>query len=312
VATSTPPAALVASASDRLPELAPLLDGTLRTYLALRYGAGAGTPESALRRALASDVRRVEARLARRARELRWPTLDAAERAALQAHPWYHEIPPALRDRIERLARRFLDTVPLVGCEGFVIDARVRALIAFPACLLVATRDLSFYRSLRSVLVYADEFVVREKFEDEDGIVHERERPLSGQTEDDSRILISWADVQHGLAAGDGYNVVLHEFAHFLDHVSGGQLSGAGTEDWRAVFDAEYAALQAAVDAGHETLIDPYGAEDEAEFFAVCTEVFFELPEHLRAEHPGLYAALTRFYGMDPAGWVNAPAGPGP
>ena len=248
----------------------------------------------------------------RRRRESRWPMLAPPERAALERLlPWLHEIPAPLRERTERLAQKFLDTVPLVGCNGFTVDADVRAMIAFPACLLVATRDLSLYRSLRSVLVYPDEFVVRETHVDEAGVVTEGERPLSGQTEDDTRILISWADVKTGLETGDGYNVVLHEFAHFLDHVSDGALSGAGGETWRATFDAEYEALCAAVDAGEETLIDPYGAEDEAEFFAVCTEVFFELPEHLRERHPALYDALARFYGLDPAAWVDSAGGGG-
>ncbi len=303
VSESSAPGAIIASAAARMPELAPALNETLVAYLAARYGRGVA-PHFAAR------VRRLESRLARRQREQRWPMLGDAEREALERLlPWIDEIPAPLRERTERLARRFLDTVPLVGCDGFVVDADARALIAFPACLLVATRDLSLYRSLRSVLVYPDEFVVRETHVDEAGVITEGERPLSGQTEDDTRILISWADVRKGLDAGDGYNVVLHEFAHFLDHVSEGALSGAGGEAWRATFDAEFQALCAAVDAGEDTLIDPYGAEDEAEFFAVCTEVFFELPEHLRDRHSALYDALSRFYGLDPAGWLASAGG---
>lgn len=300
-----PPGALIAAASAQLPELAPALHEALDAYLAARYGRDAAA-------GFAARLPRLEARLARHRRERRWPLLGDAERAALERLlPWIDEIPPPLRARTERLARRFLDTVPLVGCNGFVVDAAARAMIAFPACLLVATRDLSLYRSLRSVLVYPDEFVVRETHVDEAGVVTEGERPLSGQTEDDTRVLISWADVREGLEAGDGYNVVLHEFAHFLDHVSDGALSGAGGGQWRATFDAEFDALCAAVDAGEETLIDPYGAEDEAEFFAVCTEVFFELPVQLRARHGALYDALARFYGLDPAGWVGSDRGGG-
>ena len=55
--------------------------------------------------------------------------------------------------------------------------------------------------------------------------------------------------------------------------------------------------------AGHDTLLDPYGAENEAEFFAVATECFYEQPRELKQEHPDLYAILRDFYRVDPAQW---------
>ena len=39
----------------------------------------------------------------------------------------------------------------------------------------------------------------------------------------------------------------------------------------------------------HRTRIDPYGAENPAEFFAVVTEEFFELPARLHTGYPELY-----------------------
>jgi Mlc titration factor MtfA (ptsG expression regulator) len=121
---------------------------------------------------------------------------------------------------------------------------------------------------------------------------------------DTARIVLSWADVLAGLRAGDGYNVVLHEFAHFLDHALDGVLSAPGPElGWHALLQREHAALRAAVATGRPTLIDPYGAEDPAEFFAVATEVFMERPRELAADHPQLYRALARIYALDPAGW---------
>jgi hypothetical protein len=45
-----------------------------------------------------------------------------------------------------------------------------------------------------------------------------------------------------------------------------------------------------------------YGATNEAEFFAVATESFFEKPEQMRKRAPDLYDELKRFYGFDPAG----------
>jgi Mlc titration factor MtfA (ptsG expression regulator) len=54
------------------------------------------------------------------------------------------------------------------------------------------------------------------------------------------------------------------------------------------------------VDDGEETLIDPYASDDPAEFFAVLSESFFELPEVVDREYPALYSLLKRYYRQDP------------
>ena len=59
--------------------------------------------------------------------------------------------------------------------------------------------------------------------------------------------------------------------------------------------------MDAADRRGEETLIDPYGSEHPAEFFAVLSEAFFETPEVLRDEYPEVYDQLRRYYGQDPA-----------
>jgi len=61
--------------------------------------------------------------------------------------------------------------------------------------------------------------------------------------------------------------------------------------------------LRRAADDGEPTVLDPYGAEDPAEFFAVATETFFERPTELEQRHPRLYEQLRRFYRQDPAAW---------
>jgi Mlc titration factor MtfA (ptsG expression regulator) len=54
------------------------------------------------------------------------------------------------------------------------------------------------------------------------------------------------------------------------------------------------------VDVGEETPIDPYATESPAEFFAVVSESFFELPDLLHAEYPEVYGQLKAFYRQDP------------
>jgi len=52
---------------------------------------------------------------------------------------------------------------------------------------------------------------------------------------------------------------------------------------------------------GHRSVLDPYGKDDPAEFFAVATECFFERGKKLQKSRPQLYAALSDFYRQDPA-----------
>lgn len=220
----------------------------------------------------------------------------------------YARMPLELRRRLEPVVRAFLADVAFVGCQGLAVTDEMRLVIATQACLLIVARDPGTYATLSSVLIYPNEFVVAEADEDEAGVVTEGERVLSGQTVDTARIVLSWRDVQTGGAEGEAYNVVLHEFAHYLDHSVDGALSDAGArreafDAWHDVLDREYEALCDALHRGEETLIDPYGAEHPAEFFAVATETFFEQPREMKRRHAALYGALHSFYGLDPARW---------
>lgn len=69
-----------------------------------------------------------------------------------------------------------------------------------------------------------------------------------------------------------------------------------------AVFKDEWIGL---LEKGKKTLIDPYGATNPAEFFAVVTETFFEKPKQLRRRRPELYDEMKEFYGLDPEMWVK-------
>ena len=122
-------------------------------------------------------------------------------------------------------------------------------------------------------------------------------------------VVLSWKDVLQGAAnIGDGYNVVLHEFAHQLDSESGATngapvLRHNSYKTWATVFSEHYEDLQARVSRGKPTVIDDYGTTNPAEFFAVATETFFEKPEQLHRVRPDLYAELQTYYQLDPRKW---------
>jgi Mlc titration factor MtfA (ptsG expression regulator) len=77
--------------------------------------------------------------------------------------------------------------------------------------------------------------------------------------------------------------------------------------DWIRVFEDEYENLVEEVEQGFPTFLGEYAAVSPAEFFAVATECFFEIPKGMKRRHPELYELLTRFYQQDPALLLKAP-----
>lgn len=262
-------------------------------------------------------------RARRRAAVMARPLPSAALSAIDRNVPAVRHLPPELRTRLESLMAAFLAEKEFVGCNGLAVTGEMRATIAATACLLVLGRR-GHYDQLHSILVYPSAFYVEDEVEDEAGVVGRRRRVLSGEAWESSRIILSWEDVlEAARAPGEGYNVALHEFAHYLDAEGLGlaappppvlapavqrpaQDRVRPVAEWADDLDAEFEALLGAVDRGDHTFLDPYAAEDEAEFFAVATEDFFERPVELREAHPRLYSLLQEFYALDPASWIAA------
>ena len=246
---------------------------------------------------------------ARHRRALFENSLDAVARDALARWlPQAERMPAALRDRLERLTAVFVGEKAFVGCGGFQVTRETKVAIAAQACLLVVGRNTHVYDRLHSVLVYPSQFVVPGEWHDEDGVVTEEPRVLAGESWDVSRVILSWEDVDSRGDPGEAYNVVIHEFAHYLDHESGGAPWIADTgarRRWLRLLDEELERLRAQADAGARSFLDAYAAEDRGEFFAVASEAFFEEPAAFARELPALYRALAGVYRLDPSAWIR-------
>jgi Mlc titration factor MtfA (ptsG expression regulator) len=206
-------------------------------------------------------------------------------------------------------ARVLLEEKHFEAAGGLLMRDEVRVTIAAQAAVLLVRRDADYFPRLTSIIVYPTGYVANDA-RAEGGIWTEADEHLLGHTQRDLRALVlAWDEVKAGAAdPDDGHNLVLHEFAHQLDFEDGSTDgtpplgSGAEVRAWARVFEQELETLRRAADAGDPTLLDPYGAEDPAEFFAVATETFFERAAELRHQHPLLYDELRRFYRQDPAG----------
>lgn len=228
--------------------------------------------------------------------------------------PLYDAMPAELRDRLERQTLDFLSRVDFVGCDGLQITPEMRIVIAGHAALLSLKHGAQLYAALRSVLVYPTEFVAPIREEDAAGVITEGEDVLSGQAIETEQIVLSWQDIVAPPPGEGAWNLALHEFAHYIDETFEGGLSArpaarGGASTWHDVFEAEFARLQEQTSPFDEPVIDPYGSEDPAEFFATATEAFFERAVEMRARHAELYGLLAEFYGVDPASWHAARAG---
>ena len=208
-------------------------------------------------------------------------------------------------------ARVLLEEKHFEGAAGLLMRDEVRVTVAAQAAVLLLHRDTDYFERLTSVIVYPTGYVATEATHAQDGVWSEGEEHLLGHTQRDLRALVlAWDEVKAGAAdPHDGQNLVLHEFAHQLDFEDGYTdgtpplESGAQARSWADVLGRELEALRRAADSGEPTLLDPYGAEDPAEFFAVATETFFERAVELQRRHPSLYEELRRFYRQDPATW---------
>ena len=239
-----------------------------------------------------------------------WETIIA------QRLPFYPRMPDEVKRALQNRITHFIANKRFYGCAGQHMDDNVRVSIAAQASLLVLNRPGDYYADLSAILVYPTEFMVRHAGVDEHGVVSDDEHILAGESWNDGRIVLSWESVERGASDfSDGHNVVLHEFAHQLDHQSGATngapllSSRRAYQQWSAVFSEEFDRLQklAMTPDFHQVndeVLDIYGATDPAEFFAVATETFFEKPGPLVQRHPQLFEQLYQYYGVDPRDWV--------
>lgn len=223
--------------------------------------------------------------------------------------PAFAHLAPAEQQAWLGHAQVLLEEKHWEGCGGLELTDEIRVTIAVHAARLLLGREMDYFPTVRTILVYPSDIVRQEEQHLGDGIWTDEEDELAGLAATDlGAIVISWEAVLDGIEdPGDGFNVVLHEFAHELD-AQGGEVSGTPLMEsgkayarWADALAPAFEAHRAAVDAGEETFLDEYGAEDPTEFFAVLTESFFEQPGTLRREHPELYEQLREFYGQDPA-----------
>lgn len=202
----------------------------------------------------------------------------------------------------------FLQDKHLTSLPGVELNDHDRLLLAAQAQLpLLHLDELDWYQGFHEIVLYADDFVSPQRHRDASGVEHQWDGEHSGEAWQQGPIILAWSGVQ---ASGgwEGYNLVIHEFAHKLDMLNGDANghpplhSDMRVSDWASAFQDAYDDLNKQLDRHPErnTAIDPYAAENPAEFFAVTSEYFFSAPDLLHTTYPRVYQQLQRFYRQDP------------
>jgi Mlc titration factor MtfA (ptsG expression regulator) len=224
---------------------------------------------------------------------------------ALARLPILYRLDASERTRLREAASLFIHGKTFSAAGDSAVDDSIRLAIALQACLLTLNLGEDSYRGWSEIILYPDEFLRPREEIDEAGVVHHSRDILAGESWLGGPLVLSLADVEASGQA-DGFNVVLHEFAHKLDMLNGDANGfpplhrGMDAAAWARDFSSAYEDLCRRVDTGEETAIDPYATADPAEFFAVLTEVFFETPHLLDTEYPAVYRQLQQFYRQHP------------
>lgn len=197
------------------------------------------------------------------------------------------------RYRMERIVATFVNDKEWVGA-GIVVAEEMKVMISACAAQLLRGHPDLVLKHFEKFIVYPDTYRSHRS-----GRMHEGEvRPATGT------IVISWDDFVNGYAhTHDAHNVGLHELAHalwFENSIENGEdnfLHSGFLGKWNDLVDAEIRSIK----AGNPSFFRDYAGTNEAEFFAVAVEYFFEQPLEFRDALPEHYTVLVSLLKQDPA-----------
>ena len=219
-------------------------------------------------------------------------------------HP-YQTLTPKQKEKLHFMILLFIDQKEFVGAKMNIND-KIKVIIAFYVCLMRLGFELGEKDHVGTVIVYPEHFIVDDSHTN-DGIYHTRSSVLQGQSANGT-VVISWQDIAQNIAKPGKENVIIHEFAHELDFEDGladgtPLLETSNYQKWSEVFSKAFTTLRNLEKMQKHSeglrLLGDYALTNEAEFFAVCSERFFETPEAFKKHFSDVYEELKHFYRLD-------------
>ena len=250
----------------------------------------------------------------RRVTQAQEATFKDSYRSILQKTPHYNNLSATDREAIERSILLFAYTKQFIGV-GLEVTEEMKVIIGFYACLLLLhVEDAHCYENLERIIIYPTAVAI-DNISNNGGIYTKEKFVISGQSTSDTVVLIWHEARREAYHLRHNSNVIIHEFAHEIDFLDG-EIDGVPPiekskyHEWAQVLFGDYEKLTEVAlknrDWGRYKLLGAYAASNEAEFFAVVTERFFESPHALKREFPELYNELKSFYNLDTVTLVKA------
>lgn len=215
----------------------------------------------------------------------------------------------AERDALRELTFRFIARKDFVSGGNFALSDAMCLKVATMACVPILHLDLDWYDNWYSVILYEDDFMPADEHMTDDGVVHDEAPVLSGEAWLRGPVILSWGAIQEAgphASEGRAHNVVIHEMAHKLDMLRDGANGAPPLHpdmrrgEWHEIFTAAWERLHDDQGAHRDLPVDDYALTSPAEFFAVCSETFFEDPQRLKDDMPEVYRLLCQFYRQQP------------
>ena len=208
--------------------------------------------------------------------------------------PFYAQLDEEKKKEFEERVEHFLSAIKITGIRTTLED-QDRVLIAASAVIPIFNFPGWEYRNLHEVLLYPDSF-------DHEFTQQGENRNILGMVGTGAlnhMMILSQFELRQAFMNKTGKtNTAIHEFTHLLDKVDGeidglpeALLEKKYVVPWLQLMQKEMEMIR-----NDESDIDPYGATNESEFFAVAAEYFFERPKLLEEKHPELYALLSKIF----------------
>ncbi|RZL46215.1 MAG: zinc-dependent peptidase [Pedobacter sp.] len=209
---------------------------------------------------------------------------------------YYIRLDGAKKIKFEQKIAFFLANVKIEGV-GLSISPLDRVLVASSAVIPIFGFDDWEYKNLTNVVLYPDTFNHDFEFEG-------AERNIMGMVGSgfmNGQMILSQSALRHGFSQSAGKeNTGIHEFVHLLDKSDGATdgvpenlMAHEYTLPWIKMMHEEIERIE-----DNKSDINPYAITNQAEFFAVVSEYFFEQPEILKDKHPDLYNMLSKIFGQ--------------
>jgi Mlc titration factor MtfA (ptsG expression regulator) len=208
---------------------------------------------------------------------------------------FYRVLEPVEQERFRRELQVFLGEKLITGIKTDV-DTTTRVLAAASAIIPIFGFPEWEWDQISEILIYPSRFDRDFSIGDDRG--HQTLGMVGTGFMNRMMILVK-PDLLAGFRnPGDKRSVGLHEFAHLVDKSDGtiDGLPGVGLDrqsigPWIELVRRKMEEMRRG-----KSDINPYGLTNEAEFFAVASEYFFERPGVMQRKHPELYAMLSRVF----------------